>query len=115
FSIVEEHLSVTEKAALERCIVLGNEAVLEGNPPIGAVWIDNKRGLVWEAKTTDKTNPRLHGHAEILGYRLAEDIVKDELASCTLVTSAEPCVTCTSTLAEGKIGRIIYAAPRWAV
>lgn len=106
-----------ENAAMTMCFALAQEALTNGNPPIGAVLIDRSRrgGRTWGAKTTDKTNPRLLAHAEVRVYEDAHKQLADDLSNCTLVTTAEPCVTCSAPYAEGKIGRIILAAPRAAV
>lgn len=113
---VEAEISDLEKRSMELCLELGELALQDGNPPIGAVLLDRKRNLVYGSGTTiDKTVPTILGHAEIMAYRKAEPTVGDDLRECTLVTTAQPCNTCTSPYAEGKIGKIIYAAPRSAI
>lgn len=110
---VEAEISDLEKKAMGLCLELGELALQDGNPPIGAVLLDRKRNVVHGSATTvDKTMPTILGHAEIRAYMEAEPTVGDDLRECTLVTTAQPCNTCTSPYAEGKIGKIIYAAPR---
>lgn len=110
---VEAEISDLEKKAMEMCLELGETALQEGNPPIGAVLLDRKHNLVHgSGMTVDKTVPTILGHAELRAYMNAEQTVGDNLRECTLVTTAQPCNTCTSPYAEGKIGKIIYAAPR---
>lgn len=111
----EPYITELENTAMDMAMKLGEEALADGNPPVGAVLIDNKAGQTWGAKTVDKTTPRLLAHAEIRAYEAAQPTVGDDLTGCTLVTTAQPCNTCTSPYAEGKIGKIIYAAPRWAI
>jgi tRNA(adenine34) deaminase len=101
-----------EKHAMALGFDFAEEALREGNPPVGAVLIDHESGQLWGAKTDDKTSGDILGHAELRAYGLAKETVGSELDNCTLVTTAQPCNTCTSPYAEGKIGKIIYAAPR---
>lgn len=105
----------SEREALALCLALGVAALKRGNPPVGAVLLDNARGLSWGAMTVDKTTPHVLGHAEVRAYDQAQPTVGDRLQECTLVTTAQPCNTCTCPYAEGKIGRIVYAAPRSAI
>ncbi|HLZ14487.1 MAG TPA: deaminase [Candidatus Saccharimonadales bacterium] len=102
----------SERAAMERCLELGHIAMRNGNPPIGAVLLDHKSDQSWEAVTDDKTTGNLLGHAELNAYIAARATVGGDLRSCTLVTTAQPCTTCIGPLAEGKLGRVVFAAPR---
>ena len=111
----EPYLTELERHAMDMALDLGDQALQDGNPPIGAVLIHEGLGQTWGAKTVDKTDPRLLGHAEVLAYNNAEAVLGDDLSDCTLVTTAQPCNTCTSPYAEGKIGKVVYAAPRWAI
>lgn len=109
---VPTEISEMEKHAMALGFDFAEEALREGNPPVGAVLIDHESGQLWGAKTDDNTSGDILGHAELRAYGLAKDTVGRELENCTLVTTAQPCNTCTSPYAEGKIGKIIYAAPR---
>ena len=113
----EAYVTEMEQRAMDICFTLGEQALQDGNPPIGAVLINNETGQFWGAKTIDKTTPKLLGHAEVLAYEMAHsnNDVSDDLRNCTLVSTAQPCNTCISPYAEGKIGKVVYAAPRWAI
>jgi tRNA(adenine34) deaminase len=104
-----------EHDAMKLALSSGRQAGLDGNPPVGAVLIDHDSGKSWGAKTIDKTSGVLLDHAEIRVYGMAAETVGDDLSNCSLVTTAQPCNTCTSPYAEGKIGRIVFAAPRAAI
>lgn len=91
---------------------LAEEALQNGNPPIGAVYYDRATGDRWGARTTDKTTRKINGHAEINVYDLAHLTVGDDLSSGILLSTARLCSSCTPPYAEGNIGRIITAAPR---
>lgn len=110
--LVDAEPTDEETTAMSLCLELADQALRAGNPPVGAILLDNKSGLLWGAQTIDKTQPHLIGHAETRAYLQAQPTVGDDLSEATLVTTAQPCNTCTTPYAEGKIGRIIYAMPR---
>ncbi len=97
---------------IDSCFDLAEIALMDGNPPVGAYIYSSRLGKSWGAKTVDKTVRRLMGHGELRAYDGVADLLGDDLSDCTLYTTAEPCVTCTAPYAEGKIGRIIFSAPR---
>lgn len=115
FRPTETDLSEMERSAMAVCHELGEKALMRRNPPIGAVLINDETGDLFGASTVDKKRPGLLGHAEVRAYERAKRYVGDWLGRCTLVTSVQPCTTCTAPYAEGKIGKIVYAAPRSAV
>lgn len=106
------HLSELEVQAMDMSLELANRALESGNPPVGAVLLDRKNEQLWGGSTSDKSERHILAHAEIRAYDLAQPTVGDELQDCSLVTTSQPCTTCTPPYVEGKIGRIIYAAPR---
>jgi tRNA(Arg) A34 adenosine deaminase TadA len=113
FEVTATHLSNAELQAMDTALRRADDALASGNPPVGAVLLDRERGLGWEAATSDKTEGHLTtGHAEIVAYNMAQPTVKDELGECTLVTTCQLCSSCAPHFAEGKIGRIVYAASR---
>lgn len=115
---IEPFVTELEDHAMSMCLDLGDKALANGNPPIGAVLLNNETGDVWGATTTDKSHPRLLAHAEIWVYGMAyeqDGKIGDDLQDYTLVTGAQPCNTCTTPYAEGNIGKIVFAAPRVAV
>jgi tRNA(Arg) A34 adenosine deaminase TadA len=115
FCPIEPFVTEAEQRAMDMCLTLGEEALHAGNPPVGAVLLDNERGLLWGARTTDETNGHILGHAELRVYDKASATIGRDMSHCSLVTTAQPCTTCTPPYAEGKIGRIIFAAPRESV
>lgn len=100
------------------CRISAEEALYAGDRPVGAALINHKTGDIFRAKTSDLTDPHILGHAEILVYNRVAKMVGADLSKMTLVTTAQPCSTCTPPYAEGKIGNIVYATPRrlvWAL
>lgn len=112
FEAVEAELSELEINAMSMALSYADEALAAGDPPVGAVLLDRRNGLEWGACTSDKSARDIMGHAEVRAYNLAQPTVGDELQECTLVTTSQPCTSCTPPFVEGKIGKIIYAASR---
>lgn len=111
-TIERTEISQIHVEAMEYAFALAKESLEEGNPPVGAVLIDNESGDSWAAKTTDYSNPDILGHAELRSYSNAKKVIGRDMSGCTLVTTAQPCSTCTPPYAEGEIKRVVYAAPR---
>jgi tRNA(Arg) A34 adenosine deaminase TadA len=111
---VEPTISPIEKEAMEMAHILAIEALEDGNPPIGAILIVQNGLHIFGAKTQDKTSGKINGHAEIIAYEDAHEAghLTDDLSEATLVSTAALCSSCTPLYAEGKIGRVITAAPR---
>ncbi len=101
-----------EDSAMSLALSLAAVSLQNGNPPVGAVLINNATGKTWANRTDDKTTRNLVRHGEMVAYFDAQPEVGDDLSDCTLVTTAELCSSCTPHYAEGRIGKIIYAAPR---
>ena len=97
---------------MEIAIVEARAALEEGNPPIGAVLYSPDYGAIWHEHTTDKITGNVLDHAEIRTYNQAKDAVKDNLGSCMLVSTFEPCTMCTAVLTQAKIGSITIGASR---
>lgn len=109
---VEPFITDAEQAAMDYAIELGELALRDNNPPVGAVLIVDDGLHTFGAKTHDKTSRKLNGHGEIIAYEDAHAVVGDDLSHSTLVSTAVLCSSCTPPYAEGKIGKIITAAPR---
>lgn len=113
FYSIEAELSDLEISAMYTALAYADEALSDGNPPVGAVLLDRANDREWGASTADKTNKHLVlGHAEVRAYDLAQPKVGDQLEDCTLVTTSQLCTSCAPHFAEGKIGKVVYAASR---
>lgn len=109
---VDPELSDLEQDAGDFAHALAQEAFRDGNPPVGAVLLVNQGERAFGAKTHDKTSLKINGHAEVVAYEDAYKIVGDDLSAATVMSTANLCSTCTPLYAEGKIGKIVTAAPR---
>lgn len=98
---------------MEMAIEEARAGLAEGNPPIGAVLYSTDLDMTWTAHTTNKTSGNILDHAEIKTYNGgAEKELRDNLGSCMLITTLEPCPMCTTVFTQGKIGSITVGASR---
>lgn len=99
------------RAQIIRHLRAANEVAKEmmkfGHHPFGAVLVapDNEQILMHQG------NIDVVRHAETeLSRRAAETYSPDYLATCTLVTTMEPCVMCSGTIYFANIGRVVFGA-----
>ena len=87
---------------------LGNGLVQEQRlPMVGESWSQGQ--VILEAENTVNSEQDCTGHAETNLVRLAsKQFDRQELASCTLVTSTEPCAMCAGAIHWSGIGRVIF-------
>lgn len=99
-----------DKEYLRRGIEISWEAVKNGNTPFGALLVDNDGNILMEQANIELTEQDCTGHAETTLMRKAsKSYSKDFLKSCTLYTTAEPCVMCAGAIYWGNVGRLVYA------
>jgi len=81
-----------------------------GNHPFGAVLASAHGAVLLEAQNTVTTDRDVTGHAELNLVRLASGAFsEEELGSCTLYSSTEPCAMCAGAIYWSGIGRVVYA------
>jgi tRNA(Arg) A34 adenosine deaminase TadA len=95
---------------LRAAIELAHSARAHGNHPFGALIADAHGNVLVEAENTVVTERDCTGHAETNLMRLASRrFSPDQLATCTLYTSTEPCAMCAGAIHWGGIRRVVYA------
>jgi tRNA(Arg) A34 adenosine deaminase TadA len=100
----------TDLKHLRAAIDLAHSARAHGNHPFGALIADAHGNTLLEAENTVVTERDCTGHAETNLVRLAsKQFSPDQLATCTLYTSTEPCAMCAGAIHWGGIGRVVYA------
>lgn len=102
-------ITEVEFTHLRRAIELARLAREHGNHPFGALLLDAQGQVILEAENTVNTEQDCTGHAETNLVRLASKRFNRQLlASCTLVTSTEPCAMCAGAIHWSGIGRVIF-------
>ena len=82
----------------------------EGEIPIGAVVVCNKRIIAKAYNQTEKLTD-VTAHAEMLAITAASDALGAKyLPECTLYVTLEPCAMCAGALFWAQIGGLYFAA-----
>jgi tRNA(Arg) A34 adenosine deaminase TadA len=103
-------MNETDLKHLRAAIDLARSARAHGNHPFGALIADAHGDVLLEAENTVVTERDCTGHAETNLMRLASQrFSSEQLATCTLYTSTEPCAMCAGAIHWGGIGRVVYA------
>lgn len=94
---------------LRRAIVLAGEARARGDHPFGALLADADGTVLLEAMNTCGTAGDRTGHAERnLMTEASRHYEPGFLATCTIVTSTEPCAMCAGAVYWTGVGRVVF-------
>jgi tRNA(Arg) A34 adenosine deaminase TadA len=95
---------------LTRAIELAAAAREKGNHPFGSLLVEVGGDVVLEAENTVVTGRDCTAHAEQNLVREAcPRFEAEELGTCTLYTSTEPCAMCAGAIYWSGIGRVVFA------
>jgi tRNA(Arg) A34 adenosine deaminase TadA len=90
---------------LQRANDVAKSAMADGHHPFGALLV----AADGETVLLEQTNIDTVNHAEAtLAREAARRYTAEELWSCTLVTTVEPCAMCAGTQYWANIGRLVY-------
>lgn len=94
------------RAALEEAAV----AAIEGEVPVGAVVVvDDEIIATGYNRSVADSDPS--GHAEVIALRAAADeCANHRLNNATLYVTLEPCIMCVGTIAQARVGRVVFGA-----
>jgi tRNA(adenine34) deaminase len=94
------------RAALEEAAV----AAIEGEVPVGAVVVvDEEIIATGYNRSVSDSDPS--GHAEVIALRAAADECGNHrLTNSTLYVTLEPCIMCVGTIAQARVGRVVFGA-----
>src|SRR5262245_14845424 len=94
--------------AMERCVELAAEAARRGDHPFGAL-IMRDGAIVAEGANLVITDLDPTAHGEVMAIRRAcQTLGTQDLAGCTLYTSAEPCWICSTAIRVTGISRVVF-------
>lgn len=99
-----------ERAYMEHALMLAQRAMAEGEVPVGAVVVLDRRivGEGWNRpiSTNDPT-----AHAEIVAMRdAATRLGNYRLNEASLYVTLEPCPMCAGAIVHARVRRVVYAA-----
>lgn len=95
---------------LRTSIQVAQRAREHGNHPFGAILVDKNNQVVLEAENSVVSGKDCTAHAETNLMRLAtQHFSAEELESCTLYTSTEPCAMCAGAIHWGNVRRVVFA------
>ncbi|MBS0453870.1 MAG: nucleoside deaminase [Proteobacteria bacterium] len=104
-------LSARELELLRETITLSQAVKARGRHPFAALVADEHGNIVSQAGNNSmppEGDPTQH--AELVAAALAaRKLSPEQLARCTLYTSAEPCCMCAGAVYWTGIGRVVYA------
>lgn len=104
-------LSECDVSLLRATIELAEESKKNGRHPFAAI-VANEHGEIVASAGNNSMPPEGDPtqHAELVAAaKAARLLTPDELAKCTLYTSAEPCCMCSGAIYWCNIGRVVYA------
>ncbi|KAA0180114.1 nucleoside deaminase [Cupriavidus gilardii] len=109
--IATDKLTELDLRLLRQSIALAEESKQNGRHPFAAIVADEHGNIVASAGNNSmppQGDPTQH--AELAAAALAARCLSPEqLARCTLYTSAEPCCMCAGAIYWCNIGRVVYA------
>ena len=86
------------------------KAYLNGEVPIGAVIVENKKIIARAHNTKDIENCAIR-HAEINAIEIASKYKKNwRLNDCIIYITLFPCPMCASAISQSRISKVVYGA-----
>ena len=94
---------------MERAIELAKECFDEGEVPVGAVIVKNKK-IIGEGKNKVIFENDVTSHAEINAIRDASKTIQNyRLNDCSMYVTLEPCHMCAKAAVDARISSVIFA------
>lgn len=110
-------LSERDLDLLRQSIRLSEQSREEGRHPFAALVADAEGRVIASAGNNSmppEGDPTQHAEL-VAAARAAKLLTPEQLASCTLYTSAEPCCMCAGAVYWTGIGRVVYALSEHAL
>lgn len=102
-------VSEQDLTLLRRSFALAARGMSTGERPFGAVIVDKDGHIVAEAYAITHAQKDITCHAEVTAIRTAyAQRTRDDLAGCTLYSSAEPCAMCSGAIYWANIRRVVF-------
>ncbi|WP_454711137.1 nucleoside deaminase [Cupriavidus nantongensis] len=104
-------LSPLDLALLRQSIALSDDSRARGRHPFAALVADGAGNIIASAGNNSmppEGDPTQHAEL-VAAAQAARVLPPEQLADCTLYTSAEPCCMCAGAVYWTGIGRVVYA------
>ena len=102
-------MSTTDEDLLRLAFDVAERAMDNGNHPFGAVLAGPDGEVLLEVENGYLPDGDMTGHAErLLATMACKTFEPEELAECTLYSSAEPCAMCAGAIYWAGIGRVVF-------
>ena len=99
----------SDEEQLRRAFEVAERAEARGNHPFGAILVGPDGEVLLEAENGYLPDGDMTAHAErLLATAASKAFEPEELAECTVYSSAEPCAMCAGALYWTGIGRVVY-------
>lgn len=99
----------SDEDQLRRTFAVAERAQERGNYPFGAILVGPDGDVLLEAENGYLPDGDMTAHAErLLATAASKTFEPEELAECTVYSSAEPCAMCAGALYWAGIGRVVY-------
>jgi len=93
---------------MEHCLQLAEEALKNGDPPVGAILVLGST-ILGEGVESGKSSGDITNHAEIIAIRNAiNNGFRKDLLKAKLYTTHEPCIMCSYVIRHHHIPEIIF-------
>ena len=116
-SLPVSNVSELDQRLLRQAIALADDSRQRGRHPFAALVADEQSNVIASAGNNSmppEGDPTQH--AELAAAALAaRKLTPEQLARCTLYTSAEPCAMCAGAIYWCNIGRVVYALSEHAL
>ena len=101
---------MTDEHYMRQALNEANEAMRQGEVPIGAVVVAGDR-IVGRGHNLVETLNDVTAHAEMQAITAASESLGGKyLTDCTLYVTVEPCAMCAAALGWAQIGRVVFGA-----
>jgi tRNA(Arg) A34 adenosine deaminase TadA len=98
-----------DETHLRRSFAVAQRALKRGCHPFGAILVDAKGNVLLEMENGYLPDRDMTGHAErLLASEACKHFAAEELAQCTIYSSAEPCAMCAGAIYWAGIGRVVF-------
>ncbi len=95
---------------MERALALANEAAKEGEIPVGAVVVKNKK-VIGEGRNRREREKTPLAHAELEALHTAAKNIGDwRLSGCELYVTLEPCAMCSGAIIMSRVKKLVFGA-----